>query len=151
LLKSSKDVAVDCQQALDSVNKPPILRSAALAKRAVEAYSGGHFEAAQALAVVVAETVVAKAYGTEKYHKIVAASRVDMKTMPANEIRLRFAVAAIGSFFVDWHPKSQKPAPQELSRHVSIHQADSGHYNQGNSLLAIMLVSSILRALQDFY
>jgi hypothetical protein len=35
--------------------------------------------------------------------------------------------------------------PTSLSRHVSIHQTDLEHYNPTNALVAVMLVTSVLR------
>jgi hypothetical protein len=32
---------------------------------------------------------------------------------------------------------------------VTVHQADHGHYTEGNAVVAILLAASVLRALQE--
>jgi hypothetical protein len=42
------------------------------------------------------------------------------------------------------------PIPGELSRHVVAHSATVAHFSQENALLALMLVTSILREMHEW-
>src|SRR5664280_2394398 len=119
-----------------------------LASKAVEALASDHFEAAQALAVVVTETAVAQSI-SGKYEVVKKQVLFDPQLVPYGLLRLNAALAPIGRFYTIWWAGSGDPKPQELSRHVSVHHADAGHYTEANAVIAVMLVTSVLRALQE--
>jgi hypothetical protein len=39
--------------------------------------------------------------------------------------------------------------PDALSRHVTVHSAAPQHFSEGNAVLAVLLASTVLRALQE--
>jgi hypothetical protein len=141
-------IAVDCDAVLEEVDHPTLTGQVPLAKRAVAALREGHHEAAQALAVVVTETAVARALGRD-YKKVKEQVLFDPDLVAFTRLRLRAALAPIAPFYTAWWPGSGDPRPEALSRHVSVHQADEEHYTVANALLAVMLASSVLRALQE--
>jgi hypothetical protein len=149
LIAGVEQVADDCHKVLADVQHPLIVDQARLAIRAVEALVAGHFESAQALAVVVTETAVANVLGAN-YDKVRKRVFFDPGKTTVSELRLRLALAPIGQFYTSWHPDSGTPQPESLNRHVSVHQADPTHYTMGNATVAAMLVASVLRALQEF-
>jgi hypothetical protein len=149
LIARGEQVADDCRKVLADVQHPLIVDQAWLAKRAIEALVAGHFESAQALAVVVTETAVANVLGGN-YDKVRKRVLFDPGKTKVSELRLRLALAPIGQFYTSWHRDSGSPQPESLSRHVSVHQADPTHYTKGNAIVAAMLVASVLRALQEF-
>jgi hypothetical protein len=108
----------------------------------------GNYEAAQALAVVVTETAVARMLGG-KYSDVKKQVLFDPELIPYSQLRLRAALAPIGPFYTTWHASSGAPAPEALSRHVTVHQADQSHYTHSNAVVAVLLVASVLRALQE--
>ena len=63
LISRTEQISDDCQRLLAGVRHSSIVDQARLAIRAVEALTAGHFESAQALAVVVTETAVANVLG----------------------------------------------------------------------------------------
>ena len=65
------------------------------------------------------------------------------------ELRRAIALAPIERFYTEWYPSSGRPAPAELSRHVTIHQATLDHFSRSNALLAVMLMTSLLREFQQ--
>lgn len=52
-------------------------------------------------------------------------------------------------FFTTWYPDSGQPVPVALSRHVTIHQAQSDHLPERNAVVAVMLMASLLRAFHE--
>ncbi|WP_018909468.1 hypothetical protein [Salinispora arenicola] len=149
LLARSGEVMQDCRDALHHASgNSDVASQVPLAHKAIDAFDGGHTEAAQALAVVVTETAVSRTIH-HKYHKVHDMVKVEPANLPIGQVRLRAALAPIRPFYTQWSPHKGAPPPAELSRHVSVHQADAGHYTDGNALIAVMLASSVLRALQD--
>jgi hypothetical protein len=73
----------------------------------------------------------------------------DPELVPFTQVRWRAALAPIGRFYTAWRHDSGQPPPEALSRHVTVHQADQGHYTAGNAIVAVMLAASVLRALDE--
>ncbi len=149
LLAHSDELIDDCRTVLDAVDEPSLSGQLPLAKQAVEAFAAGYPEAAQALGVTVTETAVARSLLGSDYRKVKNQVLFDPELVPYAELRLRAALAPIHRFYTAWRPNSGEPAPEGLSRHVTVHQADLMHYTPRNALIAMLLVSSVLRALQE--
>jgi hypothetical protein len=148
LLEHAADVASDCRAVLDEVTEPTLAGQIPLAVRALEAIADGHPEAAQALATVVTETAVAGAL-SGKYKEVKKVVQFDPDAVPWTRLRLAAALGPIHRFYTTWFKSWGTPAPDELSRHVTVHEADVSHYTPGNALVAVLLVTSVLRALQE--
>jgi hypothetical protein len=139
---------------LDEVTHPEIKRYVPLARRAVDAWDDGHLEAAQALSVAVAETVITEFHAEgRKYAVVRKAALIDLED-PDGEVTLgalRYvvAIAPIASFYTPWWPSSGLPKPDLLSRHVTVHHADASHYTSDNAMIAVLLQVSVLRAVQQ--
>jgi hypothetical protein len=149
LLEHSADVAADCRAVLDEITEPTLAGQVPLAVRALEAIADGHLEAAQALATVVTETVVAGAL-SGKYEEVKKVVRFDHNKVPWTRLRLAAALGPIHRFYTPWFKSSGAPAPEGLSRHVTVHGANVSHYTPGNALVAVLLVTSVLRAIQEW-
>ncbi|MFB9363025.1 hypothetical protein [Actinoplanes nipponensis] len=159
LVEHRAAIAEDCRAVLAEVTHPEMTEQVPLGLKAIDAFAAGHHESAQALAVVIVETVVTRLIppkepkpggSRSKYTRIAAALRVeDPEKVTVEDMRLTAAMAPIGPFFVPWYPSNGNPAPEELSRHVAVHQAHVAHYTPGNAVVAVMLLASVLRALQE--
>lgn len=148
LLRRRTDITAHCRTVLADVLDSSMEGQLPLAWRAIEAFESGHVEAAQPLAVLVTETVISREigdYGTAKSR----AQDFNVHTLPYSDVRIEGALAPIGLFYTSWYPSSTTPAPTELSRHVTVHQADASHYTEENSLISVMLMVSVLRTIQD--
>jgi hypothetical protein len=126
-----------------------------LAQAAVRALTDGHHQGAQALAVNVAESFV-REWIAEKYHKVKkhvleadpAKADPDEPWIPSR-LRLEMMILPLLKFYDEWHPKSGKTAPADLSRHVTAHQATAAHYTPINALIAVMIMTSLLAGFTD--
>jgi hypothetical protein len=148
LLDRSTDVVQDCRKVIGDVVHEDLLSQLPMASSAVEAYVAGFHAPAQALAVAVVETVATRTIG--KYEQARTFAKIDnYNDLTLAELRIRAALAPIRLFYVPWYPDSGAPMPEALSRHVSIHQADPAHYTTGNATVAIMLLASVLRGVQE--
>ncbi|MFC0028012.1 hypothetical protein ACFFMM_00540 [Micromonospora chaiyaphumensis] len=149
LLARTTEVVEDCREVLTAVTHPRLAGQLPLVAKAIDAFGAGHQEAAQALAVVATETVVARALGG--YKAVKQQVSFDPERVTISQLRLRAALAPIGVFYTTWYPSSGTPAPTELSRHVTVHQADLKHYTPGNAVVAVLLAASVIRAIQELY
>jgi hypothetical protein len=148
LISHADEVAEDCRAVLNEISHATLSGQQPLAVKALHAFEAGHYEAAQALAVVVTETAVTRAFGYKEYTDIKKAVNFDPDLVQFTELRVQAALAPIGAFYTAWRPSWGQPAPEALSRHVSVPQADTGYYTPGDAVVAILLVTSVLRALQ---
>ncbi|SCG71798.1 hypothetical protein [Micromonospora inositola] len=149
LTARSSDVAQDCREVLDQIARPDLVHLLPMAVSALDAYVDGHHAPAQALSVVVVETVVTRTIGSYRQAKTFA--KIDEpRDLDIAELRFRAALAPIGPFYLAWRPSSGDPMPEHLSRHVTVHQADPAHYTHGNATVAIMLLASVLRGVEEY-
>lgn len=149
LLENKEEIAETCTDVLNGLAGHLTTGQVPLATKAVEAFAAGHVEAAQVLAVVVTETAVAKVFPGHGYRQVQESVRFDKEQMTIGALRMAAALAAIAPFYTSWYPRSEKPPPEELSRHVTVHFADQVHYTEQNAVVAVLLATSILRALED--
>lgn len=149
LTARSSDVAQDCREVLDQIARPDLVHLLPMAVSALDAYVDGHHAPSQALSVAVVETVVTRTIGRYQQAKTFAEID-DPGNLDIAELRFRAALAPIGPFYVAWWPSSGDPMPEHLSRHVTVHQADPAHYTHGNATVAIMLLASVLRGVEEY-
>jgi hypothetical protein len=147
LLAHEQEITADCRTMLATISHDTLSGQLPLAVKALDAFEAGHHEAAQALAVTVTETAVTDALGG--YAQARQKADFDPSQVTLRELRVKAALAPIGPFYTAWYPSSGTPAPEALSRHVTIHQADQRHYTHGNAAVAVLLTTSVLRALQE--
>ena len=147
LLAHEQEITADCRTVLGSISHETLSGQLPLAVKALEAFEAGHHEAAQALAAAVTETAVTHALGN--YNKARQRAAFDPGKVTLRQLRVQAALAPIGPFYTAWYPSWGTPAPEALSRHVTIHQADQRHYTRGNAAVAVLLTASVLRALQE--
>ena len=126
-----------------------------LAQAAVRAFADGHHQAAQSLAVNVTESFV-REWVAETYRKVKEhVLESDPAQADPNEpwipsrLRLEMMILPLLTFYADWFPNRGTPAPVELSRHVTAHQATAEHYTPLNALVAVMLMTSLLAGFTD--
>ena len=150
VLHCTAEIAADCRAALAEVADLGLVGQVALATSAVDAFEAGHYQAAQALAVVVTETAIAATIDGS-YKSVKSQVKVsDLSELTVADLRLRAALVPVGRFYTPWWPSSGTAPPESLSRHVSVHQADVNHYTRINAHLSILLVASVLPALAEF-
>ena len=148
LVDHREDVLHDCSEALQRITHISFTDQLPLAERVVAALEAGFDEPAQALAVTVTESAVAATLsGT--YKTVKEDVHLNFDQIPYTLMRIQAALAPIGVFYTSWFANQNKPRPEELSRHVSVHAASTDHYTEANALVAVMLMSSVMCALQE--
>ncbi|NEK96615.1 hypothetical protein GCU67_20950 [Modestobacter muralis] len=148
LLSHTDELLRDCRRVLADVNADRLQRQLPLAPRALDAIEQGHHEAAQALAVVVTDATIA-GWIIGKFEKLEKQVHFDPEETPFDEWRLKAAVAPLRNFKQRYFA-GQGTRPTGLNRQVTVHYAEADHFTKGNALIACLLMTSVLRAFQDF-
>jgi hypothetical protein len=146
LLGRRDDIVVDCRAVVDNLAASG--RDTTLALEALAAFAGGFHVAAQALAVNVLDHAVVPFVG--KHKEVPAKVRIDVLEEGIGLLRLNASLAPLGPAWTPWTPGVGSGAPSDLSRHVTVHGGDPSHYTEVNSLLAQMLMVSVLRGFADW-
>ncbi|MBF6232433.1 hypothetical protein [Nocardia farcinica] len=149
LMAHSNDIAADCREALSPPMHEAIQDRAALTLKAVETYLDGHYEAAQALAVVVCDSYL-KTHIATSYKKM----RENLALNDSDEaalrplLRIHMPLATAVPFLEEWWPDDAgTPPPTTFSRHLTVHGASTAQLNHTHATLAIMLAVTLTRAL----
>jgi hypothetical protein len=169
LLSREREIIDHCTAIVRACNDQWVAGERRLVEAAVAAYMAGHREAAMALAVSIGEPLAVwaskprvQSFESEaerdawEMHRVKAGryggAALELSTVGADlsrhELLQKILIAPIPRFFTPWFPNKGQPMPTGLSRHVVAHQATSQHFSRENALLAVMLVASILRAMQ---
>ncbi len=148
LEEKALDIGQDCLEALSVPVIPELQDRAILATKSAEALIGGYHEAAQALAVVVCDSYL-KTYLKGAYTKMQKKLSVNKSEEVFMWPALRFVLpmAAAVPFLVPWDPGKPDPAPGTFSRHATIHGASTQQINPLHSTIAVMLATTMTRAL----
>jgi hypothetical protein len=138
-----QDIVEDCRACLAACHDKAVIGEAQLARKALEALAAEHDSAAQALAVVVTESTIRR-FIDKRYEDARKKAQFD-RDVSIQLFRTTVAVAPVLRFYTTWYPDQKQPIPKGLSRHVSVHQPTMRHYTRTNALIAVMLMSSLLR------
>ena len=150
ILTQQRDaVIIDCRETASALGHERIASAKPLVLAAISALAGEHHEAAQALSVVVAESALKVALA-KSYSKISHEVRIDAREVGLRTLRYRAALAPVARFYTPYYATAGEK-PEALSRHVSVHFAEADHYTEENALLAVLLMTSVLRALDDYW
>ena len=171
LQSKQKQILQDCDDTLNVCTDEWLVDEATLARRSLTAIREGHHEAGMALAVALAEPLAAwaatpraTAFWSKQDHADWEKERLRSKYAWAEieidraghgavapwDFRYQVLIAPIPRFFTTWWPDEGSLPPERLSRHVVAHHPTPDHFSVTNALLAIMLVTSILREQQDW-
>jgi hypothetical protein len=171
LLHRKQEIIDNCKEITRHCNDPWIADNCWLIGKAIAAYEAGHYEAAMALAVNISDGLAIWAstprtllFKSEAAEEIWKKSRGNSKyKWAAFELSEPIAnlsydhgwyykalIAPIPLFFKNWFPASGDDPPKSLSRHVVAHQPTRQHFSPENALLSLMLVTSLLYAMQEW-
>ncbi|NDZ93328.1 hypothetical protein G3I13_01950 [Streptomyces sp. SID6673] len=138
-------IAEDCLRALPERPHADIEKQVPLVREAIEAFDVGYYGPAQALAVAVSDTYLARfiggSYGAMK--KKASLSQYGDEEPAFQLFRMVYSIAPVTLFLTPFDPKKRKPPPDRLSRHVTIHSASTDHVHKINALIAVMLAASL--------
>lgn len=151
LLDNQVDVLEDCEAALGNAFHESVCDQVPLVLEAIAVLRIEKHAAAQALAVVVADTLIGANIHDSHQRARNGSALPDLETIHMSEVlRVFLAVAPVSQFLFNWHPtKNPNPEPSELSRHVTVHQATARHLRPDNALIAVLLTTGLICAFSE--
>jgi hypothetical protein len=151
ILLDYRDQIVECcRTVLDEIDAAELYDVRVLAHQALQSLVAGTFGPAQAMSVTILDSLTAELKVNLNSEPAVRKKYLfHSDDLTIHEVIYRYTMAPFIPFARPWHPLSPLPKPTSLSRHVTIHQTDLEHYNPTNALVAVMLVTSVLRTCME--
>lgn len=167
LTSSTEEILQDCENALQDVAGTELWEYKIAAQEAAVALSGGHFRSAQALAANILEASLQDLWDADhrsalrKKGDLTRAGSLKFATFESalecvtdepeetDLTRMLLHLAAV------WHAYGRDqidhpgPAAARFNRHATAHGIGPSRYTRGTALVAVMLVCSHLRTMQD--
>lgn len=135
----------DLRSSLSSVGEPSLEEYRTYALKAVAAFEGGHYEAAQALAGNCITGMIHSLFGLFKFRDAQAKFQKDPMEAGINSFRNWCVQALLYRCLQTFFPEKGDPVPGEFSRHASAHTVSPEQYTEVNSLASLLLLNAFLR------
>jgi hypothetical protein len=137
-----------CEDALNEVDHPDLRCHQPFAADIVRALRDGHVSAAQALAANLLDSILRSNFEKDVF-KIVttnnkSGTRFDLDDYQA---RAAFTLAPIWRAYAEYWESQGDPIPRAFGRHPSAHAVSRTQYSRVNAVLALMLMTSLLKLL----
>jgi hypothetical protein len=154
LVASRVEIAEDCAAAISEVTAPQLQPLVTLASAAVAALKDGHSSAAQALAANVFDTLLRDAarrgvlfpdiaVGYFRYDKILKRIVPVSGETTVRQFRTACVLSAALPALQNFTPG--EAAPARFVRHATAHSVGLEQYTEENAIVAVMLMTSMLR------
>ncbi|MFJ7912008.1 hypothetical protein [Kitasatospora sp. NPDC096204] len=152
VLEAAEDeIRAHCHTLMDECTSSWAETGPEVGRHVLAAWDDGHRQAAACLALAAAEDVmfaVAKVDRSQKYKGLTAAAGRPLRKRPWM-VDTQLALAPIEPLFTQYFPERNSPIPETLSRHAVLHRLPLEHLNTGHSIVAIMLLVSLMRQAQQ--
>jgi hypothetical protein len=143
LLERRELILEDCAMWLEDLHDPVLDPVLPTVQEALEACRHGLWRAGAISAVAVVHSIVesldwvSDRQKAERHYALSLTTRRDLLMRQAS-------TAPLVPFYSEWHPRSGKPRPELLARHVVSHQLGEDQVNERNCIVAVMLMASLL-------
>ncbi|MFC3573968.1 hypothetical protein ACFOZ0_11915 [Streptomyces yaanensis] len=121
------------------------------ATHVLAAWDDGHLQAGACLALAAAEDVMFSVARVERKKKYPGLTRAASRPVRGNSwlVDEQIVLTPIEPLFTSYFPERNDPIPENLSRHAVLHRLPLEHLNKGHSIIAIMLLISLLRQAEE--
>lgn len=146
LLDAREEILEDVRDVLGDVQSELLAPNVAACHKALDAFAGGHPEAAQAFATVNMSSLI----NGEPFSLSFRAARVEFEAedpieVPWNSFRLFVVLGMVAQSLQPFFVEKGDPVPGAFSRHASAHTIDPLQYREENSMAALLLLAAFLR------
>lgn len=148
-----EEIISDCRQALDGLPDSRHRCAVLMAIKALEAFEGGHIEAAQALTATVLTALKdeVQALGRQFTDQRVlppryAAEPAGLKELP---LRMHLGFAPLWLAYAHFFAAQGDSIPTEFSRHATAHTVHPSQFTLANAVQGLMVVTSLLYLLGE--
>ncbi|MGW8566675.1 hypothetical protein, partial [Isoptericola sp. NPDC055881] len=148
LIDHEPEILADCDALLDRCTRSPELGAfVGLVREAIHAHRDGHVRAAQSLAATTLDSLLSTVYGAHFVRKQLGHGRGDEPgaELAASPLAYRLVHLPLWCAHERFFPaKGDEPRTEFFSRHATVHATESGQLTRENSLLALMMLASLL-------
>ncbi|MFC9227388.1 hypothetical protein ACFTZI_00060 [Streptomyces decoyicus] len=120
-------------------------------RHVMAAWDDGHLLAAGCLALAGSEDLMLEIAEVERtrgaYKPLQQAAARGLSETPSPHEQV--VLTPIGPLFTKYMPEDNDPIPEALSRHAVVHRMPLEHFNAGHCVVAIMLMVSLLREMEE--
>ncbi|MEV6168226.1 hypothetical protein AB0L99_08370 [Streptomyces sp. NPDC051954] len=120
-----------------------------VAGKALAAWQDGHLQAAAALALLGSEDLMYQVTRVARAKSYAGLKEAAQKEPDGWFQHAQYTLAPLEPLYTQYWPKNNDPLPESLSRHAVVHNFPLEHLNEGHSIVAVMLMISILRECQQ--
>ncbi|MFT3969088.1 MAG: hypothetical protein QM695_02130 [Micropruina sp.] len=146
LTKKWRPIIADCRAALVRHKNPATAEWSHLVAEGISTYEDGHPSAAQALFIVVIDSITFALPRSDRQRYTGSKNRSTYEVILEDEEYLATALIAIPVWKIhepNWEYRGDK-IPRTLSRHASLHRASSRQYSKRNAIQALLLATSMV-------
>jgi len=144
-----RSITTDCETSLRGYQRGDTADLVGFARKAVAALRGGHPEAAQALASNLLDSLARRHFNADLKVVTTAHRKGQRFEIDDYTVRVAFAMAPIWAAYREFWPNNGDPIPRGFTRHASAHAVSTAQYSRVNTVIALMLVTSLLWVLED--
>lgn len=143
-----KRIVSNCEDVLGEVGHVSLQHHQPFATDIVCALRDGHVPAAQALAANLLDSILRRNFSNDSFKMVTrnkkGGARFDLDDYQA---RAAFTLAPIWRAYAEYWESQGDPIPRIFGRHPSAHAVSRAQYSRVNAVVALMLVTSLLRLL----
>lgn len=148
LIAHREEILEDCVEWVDALNDGFLAPQLPIARKVLAACKDGHWEVAAISAVAVVHAVVESLHWVSDRQKVRKHHGLTDK-IPVSRLLEQATRAPLAVFYDDWNPKSGKPRPAHLTRHVVSHHLAEDQVSSRNCIVAVMLMTSLLVSVEQ--
>lgn len=121
------------------------------ARHVMAAWDDGHLQAAACLALAAAEDVMFSVARVERKKSYKGLKQAAGRPLFSTSwlVDTQIVLTPIEPLFTEYFAERNDPIPENLSRHAVLHRLPLEHLNKGHSIVAIMLLISLLRQAEE--
>ncbi|MET3452226.1 hypothetical protein [Curtobacterium sp. 1544] len=143
LVEHRDEILHDCETALDDVSDPSLMPFMPTVQELLSASRYGLWKVAAISAVAITHSIVERLewvsarQQVKKHHAL-------QEDVTLAEVMERATRGPLVLFYDDWNPKSRRPRPTHLTRHVVSHRFGPEQVAERNCVVAVMLLTSLM-------
>jgi hypothetical protein len=144
-----KRLTSDCEASLGEVSHAELRCYQPFAVEAARALRDGHASASQALAANLLDSILRRNFSKDSFKTITSNRKGSRFDLDAYRIRTAFTLAPVWRAYAEYWESQDDPVPRVFGRHPSAHAVSRTQYSRINAVVALMLITSLLRLLES--
>lgn len=143
MLEREDEILSDCIEQVSQIDDEFLEPLMPTAHEVLDSCRDGRWRVGAISAVVLTHATVQNLHWVSDHQRARKHHRLTMND-PIRDLTEKATRAPLILFYDDWDPKSGKPRPKHISRHVVTHHFSPEQVERRNCLVAIMLMSSLM-------